>query len=172
MFLQSISYDEGYSADTVWDTFRALDEINMTPLEKSREKVQRRITSVLEQESELSFVREAERQAISVTALGGKCLQDHQLTGVIWMLARLASGKGLLLADDMGTGKMIQVVWLLRVLKKFYPEQKTMIVCPQHLISKWKFQINDWFGNELSVVTNTDVRQTRIRFLSGSLFIY
>ncbi|MDO5671982.1 MAG: DEAD/DEAH box helicase [Actinomycetaceae bacterium] len=55
---------------------------------------------------------------IAVVAPVGTTLRDYQLHGVKWLLSRVRLGLGAILADDMGLGKTLQVLTVVRSLKK------------------------------------------------------
>lgn len=66
-------------------------------------------------------------------------LRDYQVEGVRFLIAR--SKEGALLADGMRLGKSLQALITARAFK-----QKTLIVCPAHVVGVWGRPKNDPHG--------------------------
>ena len=70
-----------------------------------------------------------------------------------------------LLADEPGTGKTIMSGLWLREAQRLGLAKRALIVCPAHLVIKWKADFKRFFGQELREVTAETIRQ---RALAGS----
>jgi SNF2 family DNA or RNA helicase len=67
-------------------------------------------------------------------------LYPYQNHGIAWMSQCIGITGGLILADQMGLGKSIQVIGLL-LLHPPTPESPALIVCPTTLIANWVREI-------------------------------
>ncbi len=70
-----------------------------------------------------------------------------------------------LLADEPGTGKTIMSGLWLREAQRLGLVKRALVVCPAHLVIKWRADFERFFGADLREVTAETVRQ---RALSGS----
>ena len=70
-----------------------------------------------------------------------------------------------LLADEPGTGKTIMSGLWLREAQRLGLVKRALIVCPAHLVIKWKADFERFFGQSLREVTAATIRQ---RALAGS----
>jgi hypothetical protein len=70
-----------------------------------------------------------------------------------------------LLADEPGTGKTIMSGLWLREAQRLGLARRALIVCPAHLVIKWKADFERFFGQGLREVTAETIRQ---RALAGS----
>ena len=70
-----------------------------------------------------------------------------------------------LLADEPGTGKTIMSGLWLREAQRLGLVERALIVCPAHLVIKWKADFERFFGLELREATAETIRQ---RALAGS----
>ena len=70
-----------------------------------------------------------------------------------------------LLADEPGTGKTIMSGLWLREAQRLGLAKRALIVCPAHLVIKWKADFRRFFGQDLREVTAETIRQ---RALAGS----
>ncbi len=70
-----------------------------------------------------------------------------------------------LLADEPGTGKTIMSGLWLREAQRLGLVERVLIVCPAHLVIKWRADFKRFFGQELREVTAETIRQ---RALAGS----
>lgn len=73
--------------------------------------------------------------------------QDH---GIAWMSQCITRTGGLILADQMGLGKTLQIIGLL-LLHPPTPEAPALIVCPTTLIANWAREIQK-FAPALSIM--------------------
>ena len=67
-------------------------------------------------------------------------LYPYQAHGIAWMNRCIGVTGGLILADQMGLGKTIQIIGLL-LLNPPTPENPALIVCPTTLIANWAREI-------------------------------
>jgi SNF2 family DNA or RNA helicase len=67
-------------------------------------------------------------------------LYPYQAHGIAWMSQCIGITGGLILADQMGLGKSIQVIGLL-LLHPPTPETPALIVCPTTLLANWAREI-------------------------------
>ena len=70
-----------------------------------------------------------------------------------------------LLADEPGTGKTIMSGLWLREAQRLGLAKRALIVCPAHLVIKWRADFKRFFGQDLREVTAETIRQ---RALAGS----
>ncbi len=70
-----------------------------------------------------------------------------------------------LLADEPGTGKTIMSGLWLREAQRLGLVKRALVVCPAHLVIKWKADFERFFGQKLREVTAETIRQ---RALAGS----
>ena len=70
-----------------------------------------------------------------------------------------------LLADEPGTGKTIMSGLWLREAQRLGLAKRALVVCPAHLVIKWKADFERFFGQKLREATAETIRQ---RALSGS----
>lgn len=70
-----------------------------------------------------------------------------------------------LLADEPGTGKTIMSGLWLREAQRLGLVRRALVVCPAHLVIKWKADFERFFGQTLREITAETIRQ---RALSGS----
>lgn len=67
-------------------------------------------------------------------------LYPYQEHGIAWMSQSIGITGGLILADQMGLGKTLQIIGLLLLLPPT-PENPALIVCPTTLIANWAREI-------------------------------
>lgn len=76
-------------------------------------------------------------------------LKDHQKEGISWLQSLYTNGlTGCLLADDMGLGKSLQVLYFLEWFSqttKF--EKPCLIVAPVSLLENWESEYSKFFDN-------------------------
>ena len=70
-----------------------------------------------------------------------------------------------LLADEPGTGKTIMSGLWLREAQRLGLVKRALVVCPAHLVIKWKADFERFFGQKLREITAETIRQ---RALAGS----
>ena len=70
-----------------------------------------------------------------------------------------------LLADEPGTGKTIMSGLWLREAQRLGLVKRALVVCPAHLVIKWRADFERFFGQRLREVTAETIRQ---RALAGS----
>lgn len=68
-------------------------------------------------------------------------LRPYQLHGVGWLWALYNLQLGGCLADDMGLGKTMQILSLLLLIQKNYPERKHLLIVPASLVGNWVAEI-------------------------------
>lgn len=82
----------------------------------------------------------------SVPANDGLRYFDYQLAGIEYMI----NNKAVLLADEPGTGKTIQIAGYLNCI----PEaERVLIVCPSSLRLNWKRELDKWLVDKSRKVT-------------------
>ncbi|MFN9392207.1 MAG: DEAD/DEAH box helicase [Flavobacteriales bacterium] len=79
-------------------------------------------------------------------------LRPYQREGFEWMQALDQLGWGGLLADDMGLGKTLQAITFIDYLKKKYPHQTSLVICPVSLIFNWSAEIKKFAPHLKSMI--------------------
>ena len=122
---------------------RSVDDIRLHP---SHVGVWETLREVVDTTSEDSHWRErthALRKMLSnnfnsVEEVGHPYLRPYQLYGRQWLLNRIYSGFGCVLADDMGLGKTRQVLAAIDALRERAPgNSPVLIVVPTSVLSSW-----------------------------------
>ncbi len=68
-------------------------------------------------------------------------LRPYQFQGVQWLWTLYMLKLGGCLADDMGLGKTIQVLALLLLIQKKFPNKKHLLIMPASLLGNWSAEI-------------------------------
>ena len=76
-----------------------------------------------------------------------------------------------LLADEPGTGKTIMSGLWLREAQRLGLAKRALIVCPAHLVIKWKADFKRFFGQNLREVTAETIRQHALAGSDDDLWI-
>jgi hypothetical protein len=79
----------------------------------------------------------------------GRALKRHQHKGVAWLWSHFTGGtpRGVLLADDMGMGKTLQIACLLALRRAASdrPRRPSLVVAPVILLDNWRTELEDFF---------------------------
>ncbi|MDR0760338.1 MAG: DEAD/DEAH box helicase [Treponema sp.] len=103
-------------------------------------------------------------------ALSGGALRPYQEYGVRWLDYLGEYGMGACLADEMGLGKTIQVIALLRKIKKMKESGPVLILCPKSLVYNWAAEI-DRFGPDLPYVVHYGTERDTAEINGGNFKI-
>ena len=76
-----------------------------------------------------------------------------------------------LLADEPGTGKTIMSGLWLREAQRLGLAKRALVVCPAHLVIKWKADFRRFFGQDLREVTAETIRQRALSSSDDDLWI-
>ena len=76
-----------------------------------------------------------------------------------------------LLADEPGTGKTVMSGLWLREAQRLGLAKRALIVCPAHLVIKWKADFERFFGQELREVTAETIRQSALAGSDDDLWV-
>ncbi|KAI5142774.1 DNA excision repair protein ERCC-6 [Nematocida parisii] len=82
--------------------------------------------------------------------------KEHQIEGVEWMWKRISARKGVVLSDEMGTGKTMQA---LEIAKRVWSQigKSILIVAPCTLLQNWKKEMDKMgFSIPARVVRSSD----------------
>ena len=77
-------------------------------------------------------------------SLTGGELMGYQLDGLNWLLYQWHKGTNAVLADEMGTGKTIQVIAFLSTLHQVHKCWPFLIVVPDSTSANWKKEMKQW----------------------------
>lgn len=91
-----------------------------------------------------------------------KILRGYQIEGLKWMTFLRKFGFSGILADDMGTGKTLQV---LSLLKSINAKKPSLVVCPKTLIHHWQDEAGKFFP-QLKTLVIAGTAEERINSLS------
>jgi SNF2 family DNA or RNA helicase len=100
-FRDGYSESSGRASICISDEFRPVFDINFKRADK---------TIHLRSPSQFSHVDFLLNHHIA------RYLLDHQVEGILWLWSKYLDGKGVILADDMGMGKTIQITALISIL--------------------------------------------------------
>jgi SWI/SNF-related matrix-associated actin-dependent regulator of chromatin subfamily A member 5 len=100
-------------------------------------------------------------------------LQDHQVTGIQWLLQMYANNVNAILGDEMGLGKTLQTISLFAHLR--YMQQVDgpfLVIAPLSVLMTWKMECAKWCPS-LSVVRvhtsdSAEVQRLRTQVASGN----
>ncbi|MDR0451657.1 MAG: hypothetical protein LBH15_01280, partial [Treponema sp.] len=104
----------------------------------------------------------------SWTLSGGE-LRPYQEYGVRWLDYLGEHRMGACLADEMGLGKTIQVIALLRALKKRGEGGLCLILCPKSLVYNWAAEL-DRFGPDLPYLVHYGLDRDAAEISGGGEF--
>lgn len=99
--------------------------------------------------------------------LGESNLYDYQQQGVSFVVDRCRRFGAALLADDLGLGKSIQA---LHVVKHIKPKNRILIVCPAVVVEHWVEEARRWLGIEATRIRSNDPRWKGIGVVSYGVF--
>ena len=71
-------------------------------------------------------------------------LLPHQEVGVRFLVDRITTGPGCVLADDMGLGKTVMMAAALRVLANAGQVRRCLIVAPATVVPNWMNELSKW----------------------------
>ena len=69
--------------------------------------------------------------------------------------------KRLLIADDVGLGKTIEAGYIIRELKSRVSVERTLLVVPSRLRTKWQAEMDRRFGERFEIVTGRRIAELR-----------
>ncbi|KAI5189198.1 DNA excision repair protein ERCC-6 [Nematocida minor] len=99
-------------------------------------------------------------------------LKEHQLAGVDWMWEKVKNRRGVILGDEMGTGKTAQV---LKVVERVWETvgKSVLIVAPCTLLQNWKREMKNFDINiPVKIVRNGDASiQKTLRSADGNYIL-
>lgn len=93
-----------------------------------------------------SFLNNSYRQNVEFDITSSKDLKPFQKAGVMEMVKR----KNVLLADEQGLGKTIQVVTFINLFKNLF--KNIVIVCPSSLKINWARELHNWANLDCFIV--------------------
>ncbi len=64
-------------------------------------------------------------------------LRSYQVNGYKWLMNLASNGLGGILADDMGLGKTLQSIVYITEMKRRFPGEQFLIVCPTSVVYNW-----------------------------------
>ncbi|KFG27403.1 uncharacterized protein NESG_00481, partial [Nematocida ausubeli] len=85
-----------------------------------------------------------------------KKFKDHQIEGVEWMWERVRNRKGVVLSDEMGTGKTLQS---LEIIQRVWNSigKSVLIVAPCTLLHNWEKEMEKFqFPIPARIVRSSD----------------
>lgn len=97
--------------------------------------------------------QQEQRRSKSAPIKGNEHLYPFQAAGVRF----LAGGKGVLMADEMGTGKTVQALTAID-LEQAYP---ALVVCPNSLKHNWAKEVQQWTGATFMVIEGTAAQRRK-----------
>ncbi|KAG2385570.1 hypothetical protein C9374_003385 [Naegleria lovaniensis] len=83
----------------------------------------------------------------------GLSLHKYQTEGVLWLLKNYLERKNVILADDMGIGKTVQVISTINYLIKFEKiKGPFLIVVPKSILGNWVNEFKKWQVEPINVL--------------------
>lgn len=125
------------------------------------------------------MLRDASRLAFRNAAGPFRCLgklsfrpRSYQMVPLIMALRQTETVR-LLIADDVGVGKTVEALLILKELIERNDVRRFAIVCPPHLCEQWQGELKDKFGIDAVVIrSNTQARLDREIQGDQSVFEY
>jgi superfamily II DNA or RNA helicase len=125
------------------------------------------------------MLRDASRLAFRNAAGPFRCLgklsfrpRSYQMVPLIMALRQIEPVR-LLIADDVGVGKTVEALLILKELLERNEIKRFAIVCPPHLCEQWQGELKDKFGIDAVVIrSNTQARLDREIQGDQSVFEY
>lgn len=65
----------------------------------------------------------------------------------------------LLIADEVGLGKTIEAGLILTEMRARQTVERVLVACPANLVSKWRFELKQRFGEDFRILKNSDMHQ-------------
>lgn len=93
-------------------------------------------------------------------------LRDYQKVGYKWLKTLATYQFGGILADDMGLGKKIQIIALLKSEIDKNNKITSIVVCPSTLVLNWKAEIEKWC-NSIKVLIVKGTAEERIEKINN-----
>jgi hypothetical protein len=93
-------------------------------------------------------------------------LRPHQKTGLAWLTALWQNGMNGILGDEMGLGKMCQVIGQMSVLKEHKVPGPYLVVAPQSRLNQWHREVEMWTGGTLKALTHHGAADKRVELHS------
>ena len=104
-------------------------------------------------------VTDADYQALQSPFRSGITIEDYQLDPVVRAIQMPRAN--LLVADDVGFGKTIEVGLVIQELLLRHRANTVLVVCPASLQVKWRDEMQEKFGLEFRIVDTTLLRELR-----------
>jgi len=104
-------------------------------------------------------VTDADYQALQAPFRSGITIEDYQLDPVVRAIQMPRAN--LLVADDVGFGKTIEVGLVIQELLLRHRARTVLVVCPASLQVKWRDEMQDKFGLEFRIVDTTLLKELR-----------
>ena len=73
-----------------------------------------------------------------------KVLKDYQMQCADFLLERISSDKGALVAHGMGLGKSLTTLAFLEAYTHRFPGTRAVVCCPKGMVSPWNDEIAQW----------------------------
>ncbi len=88
--------------------------------------------------------------------------RGYQLVPLIMALRQAEDPLRLMIADDVGVGKTIEALLIVRELLDRREIERFAVVCPPHLCEQWRYELSSKFGIEAVIVrSSTQARLDR-----------
>jgi superfamily II DNA or RNA helicase len=104
-------------------------------------------------------VTDADYQALQSPFRSGISIEDYQLDPVVRAIQMPRAN--LLIADDVGFGKTIEVGLVIQELLLRHRARTVLVVCPASLQVKWRDEMQEKFGLEFRIVDTTLLKELR-----------
>lgn len=104
-------------------------------------------------------VTNADYQALQSPFRSGITIEDYQLDPVVRAIQMPRAN--LLVADDVGFGKTIEVGLVIQELLLRHRARTVLVVCPASLQVKWRDEMQEKFGLEFRIVDTALLRELR-----------
>ncbi len=87
---------------------------------------------------------------IEVASSVSRFLYQFQAAAVMWAIGASRDGRGIIIADEIGSGKSLEALAVMETLKA----KTVIIVCPASIKINWQREIKKWLPSKTTIIVN------------------